>query len=156
MEKEEIVKLIEDAIATSEANIEKTITDSIAAAMKGVKGGKVDLSSLKDEIESEVSDAVATAMKTLKVDLGVVAKEAPKAIAKPDYDSSKDYEEYIETVTGEVKTLKPNTIVLMPTKANIHHDAGVTFTAKGPGATQLIKKGLATFVEVYKEKPVKK
>lgn len=151
MEKDEIVKLIEDAIATSEANIEKTITDSIASAMKGIKGGKVDLSSLKDEIDGQVSDAVASAMKTLKMDLGVIAKDAPKAVPKPDYDPKDDYEEYVETVTGEVHTMKPNTIVLMPTKANVHHEAGVKFTAKGPGATQLIRKGLATFVEVYKE-----
>ncbi len=48
-------------------------------------------------------------------------------------------------------TLKPQLIVLMPTEANAHHEQGVKFTAGGPTATQLIKRGQATYVEVYKE-----
>lgn len=62
-----------------------------------------------------------------------------KLIPNPDFDPEGKYE-------------NEDTVILKPTAENVHHADMKTFEAKGHQATLLIRKGMATFVEI-KPKP---
>lgn len=137
-------KEIEEMFVEFRNSIEKETDEKINTLKEGLKEEiEASLPNIKDikKVLALVENKIEEFQKNSGNGGGipVVKKLKPN----PDYSPDGEYEDH-------------DTVILKPTPENVHHADMKTFEAKGHQAVLLIRKGMATFVEVKPKPKAKK